>query len=250
MADPDKPSSIYGKKFRIMLQIIPHPDGGYWTGTKMQSATNNVVGPSYFTSLRSEVIEIPRADKIEAIANAMGFPVELWFKDLSWWQNAHDQWMNGELVANDLHAYSEGSSEQIDMATLVNRLFAERIDQQTGQPFTDEEVAARSNNELSSADVRALRSGELSDPTWGQLLAVSNIFGVGLSYFSGSEAPSPPSELGTLEAKDDQESYVTFRNSIGMNKQQRSLLRSMSEHLRRENKRMHSDEGSNDDADE
>lgn len=241
MTDSDKPLSVYGLKFRLMLQLIPHPDGGYWTGTKMRDATNNVVGPSYFTNLRTGIIDIPRADKIEAIAHAMDFPVELWFKDLSWWESLHARWQNGEFIGAELQPRSGTTDNQTRMTTLVNQLFEDRPNKQTGEPFTEEEVAQRSGGDLSVSDVAALRSGELTDPTWVQLLALSNVFGVGLSYFSGSDAPLLPSGLDALQVNDDYESYITFRNSVGMDKQQRSLLRSMSEHLRRQSPRAESD---------
>lgn len=241
MKEPKDTESSYSLKFRIMLQVIPHPDGGYWTGTKMKLATNDVVSASYFTLLRNGGIDIPRADKIEAIANAMGFTPDLWFRDLAWWQDVYERWKRGDDVEAHIHSPQGAGDSKPRMVELVNQLFEERVNKDTGEPFTDAEVAEQSSDALSPEEVAALRSGTLDNPTWNQLLSLCSIFGVGLAYFNGSEPPVLHTEGVTFSADDDdQESYITFRNSVAMTKQDRSLLRSMSDHLKRQRSHDHS----------
>ena len=78
-----------------MLRLTSAPDGGEWTGTKMERATGGEVGENYFRALRNGDVGVPRADKIAAIASAMGFSPGLWFKDLSWWEAAEENWEKG-----------------------------------------------------------------------------------------------------------------------------------------------------------
>ncbi|WP_047865441.1 hypothetical protein [Rubrobacter aplysinae] len=241
MGEDQKQLGTYSRKFRVMLDIIPHPEGGYWTGTKMKQATGRVVGSSYFVSLRDGAIDIPRADKVEAIAVAMGFPTELWFKDLSWWEDLHRQWESGRPINNELRGSVGNSDRDKRMAVLVNKLFERRLNTDTGQAFTNQEVAARSQRVLSLEDVLALRSGDLADPTWEQLLALSEIFGVGFSYFNGSDTAWIPGAPRPLESEDDQDSYVTFNNSVGLDKESRGLLRGLSDYLKQQKKRTSTD---------
>lgn len=216
-----------------MLEVIGHPDGGTWSGSKMERATGGRVGPSYFTSLRDRHIEIPRADKIEAIAGVMGFPPELWFKDLSWWRAVHEQWERGESV----HEKLRGDRESVDdgrVGKLLERLFEVKTNEETGESFTSAEVARLSEGVLSEDQVAALRDGRLKEPTWRQILAVCDVFGVGPSYFAQEPGLSWVPSRGVLDALDDQESYTTFQNSLKLSKDKRSLLKSLSEYLRRE----------------
>lgn len=224
---------MYSEKFGIMLEVIGRPDGGKWTGAKMDRATGGKVGPSYFTSLRDGHIEIPRADKIEAIARVMGFPPELWFKDLSWWRRVHEQWERGESV----HKKLRGDRELADdsrLSTLLGRLFEVKTNGESGEPFTNAEVARSSEGILSEEEVAALREGRLKEPTWRQILAVCDVFGVGPSYFAQEPGLSWVPSRGVLDALDDQESYTTFQNSLKLPKEKRSMLKSLSEYLRRE----------------
>ena len=69
------------RKFELLLHAYRRPDGHLWTGQEIDQATNGVVSRSYVTNLRKGRIENPGYDKLRAIASAIGFPPELWFKD-------------------------------------------------------------------------------------------------------------------------------------------------------------------------
>jgi transcriptional regulator with XRE-family HTH domain len=70
-----------GRRFELLLEKYPHPDGRRWSGYEIDDATGGVVSRSYVTNLRKGRIENPGYDKLKAIAKAMGFPPRLWFED-------------------------------------------------------------------------------------------------------------------------------------------------------------------------
>jgi hypothetical protein len=230
-----EPKSAYARKFRLMLEMIPHPDAGRWTPTKMERATDGEVSVSYFSYLRDGRIDIPRADKIERIARAMDFPPELWFRTLHWWEEVYDRWQKGEDVGEELRETSRrGNGRRI--SRLLNGLFESRISGQTGQPYTNEGVARLSRGVLSEEEVAAMREGRLADPTWAQVLALCDVFEVDPTYWTERRFPWSPSPA-LSRAIEDPDSYVVFQNSLKLSKSNRSMLRTLSEHLRREEQR-------------
>lgn len=225
----------YSEKFRIMLKLVPHPDGGEWTGTKMERATDRRVQASYFTSLRDGHIEIPRADKVEAIARAMRFPPELWFKSLPWWEALYERWEGGGDVAGTLGQGGVATAGG-RVGGRLNRLLKVAVNERTGKPFSDEEVADLSGGRLRRQDVAAMREGRLEDPTWAQILALCDVFEVDPAFWSEREISWRPS-AEVLRGIEDQDAYVVFRNSARLSPSNRSMLRMLSEHLRREERR-------------
>lgn len=223
--------SAYAKKLRIMLELIAHPNGGEWTGQKMKRATEDRVQPSYFNMLRDGDIGIPRADKVEAMAEAMGFPVALWFKSLSWWEEVYERWKKGEEVEAALAGREESSPEPGRVSDLLNHLFEERINEETGQPFTEEEVALQSKGALSEREVKDMSQGHLTDPTLAQILALCDIFEVEPSYWRGGRTQWRPSPA-VLKAAMDPDSYAVYQNGLRLSKRNRGILKMLSEQLR------------------
>lgn len=225
--------SVYADKFRIMLKVIVHPGGGSWGGTKMERATGGVVSTSYFSALRDGYIEVPRADKIEAIAAAMGFEPGLWFKGLEWWREVERGWEQGRGVeAMFARERRRGDGERL--SRLLNRLFETKADEETGEPFTNEKVALESGGELSEEDVEALRAGRLANPTWAQILVLCDVFDVDAAYWSEHDTPPWRPSAATLRAAEGAESYIIFQNSLKLSEKNRSVLKMLAEHLRDE----------------
>ena len=69
------------QKFEHLLDTYRHADGHKWTGAQLGDATGGVVTHSYVTNLRKGRIENPGYEKMRAIAKAMCFPPEVWFKE-------------------------------------------------------------------------------------------------------------------------------------------------------------------------
>jgi transcriptional regulator with XRE-family HTH domain len=68
-------------KFEHLLKVFRHPDGRRWTGAELEKATENVATQSYVTNLRKGKTESSGYEKLAAIAKAMGFTLEVWFKE-------------------------------------------------------------------------------------------------------------------------------------------------------------------------
>lgn len=71
--------SHVSERFARLLALYRKPDGSEWGGQDLERATGGAVGRSYVTNLRKGRIGSPGLDKLEALAQAMGFPPELWF---------------------------------------------------------------------------------------------------------------------------------------------------------------------------
>lgn len=225
--------SVYAEKFRIMMRLIGAPDGGEWSGTKMERATGGKISTSYFSSLRDGHIGFPRADKLETIAEAMGLEPGLWFKDLGWWREAEESWKKGRSL-EDVLEEERREADGEHLSRLLDRLFETKIDEATREPFTSEKVAQESNGVLTKEDVEAIRAGRLTNPTWAQILALCDVFEVDPSYWSERDAPSWRPSPAVLEAVEGMESYLIFQNSLKLSNRDRSMLKMLAEHLRRE----------------
>lgn len=70
------------EKFEHLLEAYRHPDGRKWTGAELEEATGGAVPRAYVSNLRKGRIESPGYEKLRAIAEALGFPPELWFGDV------------------------------------------------------------------------------------------------------------------------------------------------------------------------
>jgi hypothetical protein len=68
------------------------------------------------------------------------------------------------------------------LAGRVGRLFNVIKDPKTGAPYTNSRIARMSLGDLTEEDVEELRSGSVSDPRLGHLLALARVFGVEPSY--------------------------------------------------------------------
>jgi hypothetical protein len=134
---------------------------------------------SYATNLRKGRIENPGYEKVDAIAKTVGFSPELWFDD------------NFDLQARVI---AKPAEETHDIAGKVNYLLEVIRNEQTGEAYTNAEVACRSLGELTARDesltteeIRRLRSGEVPNPYVNQVAALADFFGVQPSYFVDSK---------------------------------------------------------------
>lgn len=67
------------EKFAQLLALYCRPGGSEWGGQDLEDATEAAVTRSYVSNLRKGRIGSPGLDKLEAIAQAVGFPPQLWF---------------------------------------------------------------------------------------------------------------------------------------------------------------------------
>ena len=202
------------RRFEELLDAYRRADGSRWSGQALHDATAGVVTRSYVTNLRKGRIRNPGFEKLGAIANAMGFPPELWFE--------------GEDRTDLALA---GSEERRDMAGKLDYLFGVIRNQKTGEPYTDAEVARMSlggltgrDGGLSEEEVRKIRSGEIENPSVNQVVALADVFGVRPSYFvdRGEEsALLDPEAIGALE---DETTNAILHKSIRLPKRERDMI--------------------------
>src|ERR687889_264142 len=153
------------QKFEILLEIYRRPDGRRWSGQEIDEATGGVVTRSYVTNLRKSRIENPGYEKLAAMAKAMGFPPEVWFED----------------GLGQGRSIGQGE-ESRGVASRLEHLFEVVRNPKSGEPYTHGEVARMTLGDLSEEDVQKIRTGDVSDPSVGQVAALASVFGVEPSY--------------------------------------------------------------------
>ncbi|MDP9437732.1 MAG: helix-turn-helix domain-containing protein [Actinomycetota bacterium] len=172
-------------KFERLLDRYRRPDGQRWGGQDLHEATGGVVTRSYVSNLRKGRIENPGYEKMRAIAKAMGFPPEEWFRD---------------GAAEVAVAGPDGGDA--DLAGRLEHLFDTLLNPATGGSYTNAEVARMSAGDLTEEDVRGIRTDEVANPTVGQVAALAAVFGVDPSYLVDRKE-APPLDRDLLDALRD-----------------------------------------------
>jgi transcriptional regulator with XRE-family HTH domain len=161
------------QKFEHLLDTYRRPDGHRWTGQQLDEATGRVVTRSYVTNLRKGRIENPGYEKLAAMAKAMGFPPEVWFDE---------RLGEGRSIGQ--------AEESRGVAGRLEHMFEVVRNPKTGEPYTNAEVAHMTLGDLSEETVEKIRTGAVSDPTVGQVVALASVFGVEPSYLLDRGEPS------------------------------------------------------------
>ena len=95
------------EKFRMMLRLYPHPDGGRWDGEKMERATQGGITREVFADLergRGGALGLSPPQEA-AMAQVMDFPLELWYCKLEWWQEVYRDRESGADVSDKLQEW-------------------------------------------------------------------------------------------------------------------------------------------------
>ncbi len=194
------------QRFELFLDTYRRPDGGRWTGQKLDVATGGVVTRSYVTNLRKGRIENPGYEKMRAIAKAMGFPPEAWFGDVSG-DGAHLAPAGGRGIAGR-----------------VEHLFGAVRHPKTGEPYTSAEVARLSAGDLTEEDVAGIRTGKVADPTVGQVAALAAVFGVPPSYLLDRGKDPSILDEEVLKALADETARDILRESARLPEREREIV--------------------------
>jgi transcriptional regulator with XRE-family HTH domain len=192
------------QKFEALLEMYPRPDGHRWSGKEIDDATAGVVSRSYVTNLRKGRIDNPGYEKMRAIAKAMGFEPEVWFK---------------EGVGR---APSAPSGDRRGIAGRVEHLFDAVRNPKTGQRYTNAEVARMTLGDLSEEDVAGFRTGTLGDPTVGQVAALAGVFGVEPSYLL--DRGEAPFDAELVEGLRDEAVREAVREILRLPERERGLV--------------------------
>ncbi len=204
------------RRFEALLEAYRRADGRRWSGQNLYEATAGVVTRSYVTNLRKGRIANPGYEKLNAIANAMGFPPELWF------ENSYDQ---------TSPAIVKSGEEKRDIAGKVNHLFEVIKNEKTGEAYTNAEVARMSLGGLTGQDgglteeeIRRLRSGEIPNPSVNQVAALADFFGVQPSYFVDWKREPLLLDGEAISALEDDTTSAILHKSIRLPRRERDMI--------------------------
>lgn len=174
---------VWSETFRYILSLYPRPEGEKWTPGQIEEASGGRVSASEVRALRDGEVEAPWEEQLENIAEAVGFRTGLWFKGVDWWERVYERCRGGWRQREQVIREEERKDADNRLSKLLNRLFEERVNESTGEPFTNEEVARLSEEYLSEEDVEEIREGELTEPSMAQLLKLCDIFEVEPGYW-------------------------------------------------------------------
>ena len=184
------------QKFEHLLDTYRRPDGHRWTGQQLDEATGRVVTRSYVTNLRKGRIENPGYEKLAAMAKAMGFPPEVWFDE---------RLGEGRSIGQ--------AEESRGVAGRLEHVFEVVRNPKTGEPYNNAEVAHMTLGDLSEETVEKIRTGAVSDPTVGQVVALASVFGVEPSYLLDRGEPSLLDEELVQALRDEDVRDITRESS-------------------------------------
>lgn len=222
----------FGEKFELLFTLFPHPDRAHledpkkrrWKQSEIEEASGGRVSQSYLTGLRSGRFSRPGLQPLHEISKVMGFPLDLWLEDV-------DQW---ESVLDKHRHYSEAPSEEVaaELAGLVEQLFVSIPNRETGEQYTNEEVARASHERLTVEDLANIRGGHVANPRRMQLLALSNFFKVDYSYWQQATSVELPVDPILYEGlRKDPKAMLVLQKALGLSNDQKDLLLILAEQL-------------------
>lgn len=243
----------YTERFERLLELFPHPERRAaptpqqraWRMVEIERDTGGEVSSSWLSAFRRRKTKKPGMRMLDLIAQAMGFPFELWLTEPEQWERILRERGSYAAEGHAAAGYSAGGVEPVGavaygsgevppVSELLETLIATITNRRTGRPFTNSEIAERSSGRLTEEDVADMHSGELENPLRSQLLALCDVFGVELSYwYGGSAYPSVSAEdLQRLHQARHSSSKLLLQKSLDLDEEQVNLLVSMAEHMR------------------
>lgn len=219
----DVAHTSYADKFEQLLDLFPHPDRSdhekpekrRWKMSELNDVTEGELSPGYLSALRKGKNKRPGMHYLDLIANAMGFPFELWLAEPEQWPKILED-SDTRIIPPTAEPTTEGESETY--ADLLEQLFASIMNRRTGKPFTNAEVAGLTGGHLSEEEIQNMREGSFTRPSRAELLALSNAFGVDVSYWFGSSANSPlldEAVQDALQGVRDERRHEVLKKSFG-----------------------------------
>lgn len=204
----------YGERFERFREIYRRPDGKKWSNMDIERATEGFVRGNYITNLKAGRIEQPGIDRLAAIAQVMGFPTELWFHK------------DREPVEE-----AEGQKRPATLADKLNLLFELRINHATGRPFTNRDLVELTYGQLDEETITAAREGKVADLRGTQYVALSNVFGVDVSYWYSQPGELPPLDPDTITALRNEKARAALNKFNERSSQQQDLILSLLDQL-------------------
>lgn len=210
----------YAELFRKLLEAYPLKDGSQWSGPKMEQATGGVVNSAYFSNLLGGRINQPGLDKLKAIADAMGFPAQLWLEDPDTW---------GVSSSEESIRFT---STSVSFSELLKNLFESVNNESTRMSFTVSEIAERSGQKVTEAELHQMMAGEFETPSLETVLAISEAFGIDFSYWFRRNNGTPLVDDDIIEALRNADNRLILARSSELSKDQKDMLLVLMEQLR------------------
>jgi transcriptional regulator with XRE-family HTH domain len=199
----------YGQKFKRFLEVYRKPDGSEWRPKDIDEETGGFVNANYVTNLKADRFN-PRRDRLRAIARVMGFPEALWYEK----EEDFDRRIRDESLRQGKATLSEKLNFLID---LMN-------ERRPGRPVTDEEISELTFGKLDEETVAAARRDEVTDLTGAQYEALSNVFGVDVSYWYARPGEVPPLDPATMASLGDEKVRAILHKVHGRPEEQKNLI--------------------------
>lgn len=154
---------------------------------------------------------------MRAIAQVLGFPVELWLQDIEDWDSVIKQ--------------KEGQERGSTLPDRLNLLFDVLVNRETGKPYTNEQVAELSKGRLTVEQLARARAGDIDDFKGVQYLALSDVFGVNPSYWYSAAEQRPTLDRETVEALKNRKTHLILNKISGKSDKEKDLLLTLLEQL-------------------
>jgi transcriptional regulator with XRE-family HTH domain len=198
------------QKFELLLEAYRRSDGRKWSGQEIDDATGSIVSRSYVTNLRKGRIQNPGYEKLAAIAKAMGFPPELWFEEA------------GDFNRTVRVGRTDGQHR--NLSERINYLFDAIIDERSGEPYTNAEVARMSLGTVTEEVVEGIRNGTLPNPSVDQVVALADVFGVHPSFFLDKGRKLPIIDREAIEIFRDETVSAIAHKSLHLSGREKQMI--------------------------
>lgn len=215
----------YARRLNLLLEWFPHPDGTPWRGSEIEDESGGVISQQYFSGFKRGRYGKPGGDQIKAIADVIGFPVELFYTEPEQWPRILELHSQAAPTTATASTRTNASIPQ-----LLRDVRQSVMNPRTLKPFTDHEIAERSNGRLSAEKVRAITDGQESDPGYHDALALSDVFNLSHDYwYTGSYRDGPVLDAHLLSILADEQSHMLLRTWSRLSPSHQSMLLKIAE---------------------
>ncbi len=175
-------AAAWSENVRLAEVLYPPAGGGTWTAQAIEDATGGRVNSAYYVALREGRVYAPQDTVLKDLAEAMGFPAELWERRLAWWRGVARRKRVGTDLGEAIREQDEDDRRR-RVARLLNLLFKELPNPDTDRPYTNEELALRSRGGITKEEIETVRDGRLADLPRVKLIALCEAFNVDFAYW-------------------------------------------------------------------
>ena len=111
-----------------------------------------------------------------------------------------------------------------DIAERTNQLFDIVQNVKAGRPYSNPEIVRMALGELTEENLQEIRSGQLTNLSVNQLLALANAFGVHPDYFFDTEAQPTVLSESALQILQDETVSAIAHGSLRLTARERQII--------------------------